>query len=51
MHISTTDVYGYPERQVDETHVGATFCNWYSETKRDAELEVRRVSVAGLSRP
>ncbi|HEX5191505.1 MAG TPA: aminotransferase class III-fold pyridoxal phosphate-dependent enzyme [Solirubrobacteraceae bacterium] len=47
VHISTTDVYGYPERKVDETHVAAAFCNWYSQTKRDAELEVRRVQEAG----
>jgi ornithine--oxo-acid transaminase len=47
VHISTTDVYGYPQREVDETHVGASFCNWYSQTKRDAELEVRRAQHAG----
>ena len=47
VHISTTDVYGYPARKVDETHVGATFCNWYSQSKRDAEREVRRARDAG----
>jgi nucleoside-diphosphate-sugar epimerase len=47
VHLSTTDVYGYPGREVDETHVGETFRNWYSQTKRDAEAEVRRVQADG----
>jgi len=47
VHISTTDVYGYPERAVDESHVGNGFSNWYSQTKRDAESEVVRVQAAG----
>ena len=47
VHVSTTDVYGYPGRPgVDETHVPAGFSNWYSETKRAAEAEVRRVEQA-----
>ena len=47
VHISTTDVYGYPERAVDESHVGNGFSNWYSQTKRDAEAEVMRVQSMG----
>jgi nucleoside-diphosphate-sugar epimerase len=44
VHISTTDVYGYPGgRGVDESYVSAGFRNWYSETKRAAEAEVRGV--------
>jgi nucleoside-diphosphate-sugar epimerase len=47
VHISTTDVYGYPGgRAVDESHVPVGFSNWYSETKRAAEAEVRRVESA-----
>lgn len=43
VHISTTDVYGYPKRRgTDESYVPAGFSNWYSETKRVAEAEVRR---------
>jgi len=44
IHFSTTDVYGYPGGPaVDETYVGTRFRNWYSQTKRAAEAEVRRV--------
>jgi nucleoside-diphosphate-sugar epimerase len=44
VHVSTTDVYGYPGgRGIDETHLPARFSNWYAETKRAAESEVRRV--------
>jgi len=44
IHISTTDVYGYPGRPArDERHVATGFSNWYAETKREAETEVRRV--------
>ena len=44
VHLSTTDVYGYPGRHgIDEKHVPAGFSNWYSETKRAAEAEVRRI--------
>jgi nucleoside-diphosphate-sugar epimerase len=47
VHVSTTDVYGYPGRPgIDEAHVPASFSNWYSQTKRDAEAEVRRVEQA-----
>jgi ornithine--oxo-acid transaminase len=47
LHISTTDVYGYPAHKVDESHVDAAFSNWYSQTKRDAEREVQRARSAG----
>jgi ornithine--oxo-acid transaminase len=44
IHLSTTDVYGYPgTRAVDETYAAARFANWYSHTKRAAEAEVRRL--------
>ncbi len=44
VHVSSTDVYGYPEQAgVDESHVATRFCNWYAQTKLDAEAEVRRV--------
>jgi nucleoside-diphosphate-sugar epimerase len=47
VHISTTDVYGYPGRpRIDENHVRTRFSNWYSETKLAAEAEVRRVERA-----
>jgi nucleoside-diphosphate-sugar epimerase len=47
VHISTTDVYGYPRRRgIEEKHVPAGFSNWYSETKRAAEAEVRRIERA-----
>lgn len=47
VHVSTTDVYGYPGRPgIDETHVPTGFSNWYSETKRAAEAEVRGAEQA-----
>lgn len=47
VHVSTTDVYGYPSRPgIDEKHVPTGFSNWYSQTKRAAEAEVRRVERA-----
>jgi acetylornithine/succinyldiaminopimelate/putrescine aminotransferase/nucleoside-diphosphate-sugar epimerase len=43
IHFSTTDVYGYPGGPaVEETYAGNGFRNWYSQTKRAAEDEVRR---------
>jgi nucleoside-diphosphate-sugar epimerase len=43
VHLSTTDVYGYPDaRAADESYASTRFCNWYAQTKRDAEAEVRR---------
>lgn len=48
VHVSSTDVYGYPGRPgVDESYVPGGFANWYSQTKREAEVEVR--AVAGSS--
>lgn len=45
VHLSSTDVYGYPGTPaVDETYVAERFSNWYSETKRGAEAEVRSVA-------
>jgi acetylornithine/succinyldiaminopimelate/putrescine aminotransferase/nucleoside-diphosphate-sugar epimerase len=44
VHFSTTDVYGYPDRPgTDETYTAKRFRNWYAETKREAESEVREV--------
>ena len=47
VHVSTTDVYGYPGRPgIDERYVPAGFANWYSQTKRAAEAEVRQAERA-----
>jgi nucleoside-diphosphate-sugar epimerase len=47
IHFSTTDVYGYPGGPgVDESYAGTRFRNWYSQTKRAAEQEVRRAHEA-----
>jgi len=47
IHFSTTDVYGYPGcSAIDETHVATRFRNWYAQTKRAAEAEVRRAESA-----
>jgi acetylornithine/succinyldiaminopimelate/putrescine aminotransferase/nucleoside-diphosphate-sugar epimerase len=47
VHLSSTDVYGYPGgTATDETHVATRFRNWYAETKRAAEGEVRRIESA-----
>jgi polyketide synthase len=44
IHFSTTDVYGYPGTAgIDETYDARRFANWYAQTKRDAETEVRRI--------
>jgi nucleoside-diphosphate-sugar epimerase len=43
VHISTTDIYGYPGgRSVDEMTSPHPFRNWYAQTKLEAEDEVRR---------
>jgi nucleoside-diphosphate-sugar epimerase len=43
VHISSTDIYGYPDRpQTDETYAATRFRNWYAQTKLEAEAEVRR---------
>jgi nucleoside-diphosphate-sugar epimerase len=45
IHLSTTDVYGYPgTAAVDETFVATGFRNWYAESKLRAESEVLRAS-------
>ena len=47
IHFSTTDVYGYPGREVlDEAHVATRFRNWYAQTKLAAEAEVRSAERA-----
>ncbi len=46
IHLSSTDVYGYPGGQaIDETHPPGRFRNWYAETKLEAEREVSRVGA------
>jgi nucleoside-diphosphate-sugar epimerase len=48
VHFSTTDVYGHPDGPApDESYVAKRFRNWYAQSKRDAEAEVRRVQAAG----
>ncbi len=45
IHFSSTDVYGYPGGEgVDESHPPGPFRNWYSHSKRQAEVEVRRAA-------
>lgn len=47
VHLSTTDVYGYPgSPPVDESYSATRFRNWYAQTKRAAEAEVRRMQPA-----
>ena len=47
VHLSTTDVYGHPgARGIDETYTATRFCNWYAQTKLEAESEVRRSAAA-----
>jgi len=47
IHVSSTDVYGYPDgAQIEETHSATRFRNWYAQTKLQAEAEVRRVERA-----
>jgi nucleoside-diphosphate-sugar epimerase len=49
VHISSTDVYGYPGgREIDETYSGDGFRNWYAQSKLEAESEVRRAAADGL---
>jgi nucleoside-diphosphate-sugar epimerase len=46
VHLSSTDVYGYPDRaQADETYTATSFRNWYAQTKLEAEAEVRRAQA------
>jgi nucleoside-diphosphate-sugar epimerase len=45
VHLSTTDVYGHPGgRDVDEACTPSAFRNWYSQTKLEAEQEVRKAA-------
>jgi oxidoreductase len=47
IHLSTTDVYGYPPGgAVEEDYVAKRFRNWYAQTKLAAEAEVRRAAAA-----
>jgi len=44
IHISSTDVYGYPDgAEIGETYTATRFRNWYAQTKLQAEAEVHRV--------
>ncbi len=44
IHISSTDVYGYPGGVgVEEDHAPRSFQNWYAQSKLRAEDEVRRI--------
>jgi nucleoside-diphosphate-sugar epimerase len=46
VHLSTTDVYGYPGGSaIDETYRATRFRNWYAQTKLEAEAEVRRAEA------
>jgi nucleoside-diphosphate-sugar epimerase len=46
VHLSSTDVYGYPNQaQTDETYTATSFRNWYAQTKLQAEAEVRRAQA------
>lgn len=46
IHVSTTDVYGYPGlAAIEESHAGRRFRNWYAQTKLAAEAEVRRAEA------
>jgi nucleoside-diphosphate-sugar epimerase len=47
VHVSSTDVYGYPGGEaVDETYAATPFRNWYAQTKLEAEAEVRHAASA-----
>jgi ornithine--oxo-acid transaminase len=46
VHVSTTDVYGYPgQAEVDESAAPQGFRNWYAQTKLDGEQEALRVGA------
>jgi nucleoside-diphosphate-sugar epimerase len=47
IHLSSTDVYGYPGEPVDETFVPPRFSNWYAQTKWEAEAEVGEAQETG----
>lgn len=45
LHLSSTDVYGYPGiPAVTEQRPPGPFRNWYSQSKLEAELELRRLA-------
>jgi nucleoside-diphosphate-sugar epimerase len=45
IHLSTTDVYGYPGGvAIDESYTTPRFRNWYAQTKLAAETEVWRAA-------
>jgi nucleoside-diphosphate-sugar epimerase len=47
IHVSSTDVYGYPDTTaIDEQYTATRFRNWYAQTKLQAEGEVRRAAHA-----
>lgn len=47
VHFSTTDVYGHPGgAAIEESHMATRFGNWYAQSKRQAEAEVRRAQAA-----
>jgi nucleoside-diphosphate-sugar epimerase len=49
VHVSSTDIYGYPGRAaIAESEPPGGFRNWYAQTKLSAESEVRRAAGAGL---
>ena len=49
VHISSTDVYGHPgSLEVAETYGSKRFANWYAQTKRASEDQVRRAGAGGL---
>lgn len=49
VHVSTTDVYGYPgTAAVTETHPVGAFRNWYAQTKARAEAEIAAAARGGL---
>lgn len=46
VHLSSTDVYGYPGgAQIEESYTSTHFRNWYAQTKLEAEAEVRRAQA------
>ncbi len=49
VHVSSTDIYGYPGRSsVEESEPPGGFRNWYAQTKLAAEAEVAQAAQAGL---
>jgi nucleoside-diphosphate-sugar epimerase len=45
IHLSTTDVYGYPGGEaIGEDYAATSFGNWYAQTKRAAEAEVLKAA-------